>query len=397
MRHLKRIILMVPLSIAACTGSNDKGCNPGLEHAISTMEAIYSCYSSEGTCLLRENFPSDDGYKAGYLASEEQAARPNPYSYLWPFSGTLSAAAAIMGSDMSYSSVLEEKVLPGLEEYLDTLRHPAAYSSYITSASQSDRFYDDNIWIGIDFTDLYLLTGDKAYLEKAEMVWRFIESGTDDVLGGGIYWCEQKKTSKNTCSNAPGAVYALKLYKATGDRKYLEQGKALYEWTRKTLLDTSDNLYFDNINLEGKITEWKFPYNSGQMIQAGVLLGQATGETHYLTEAQQTAESCHSSFFEPFTDGDGNSFRILKPGNVWFHAVMVRGLSELCKADGNRKYMEDVEKTLEYAWCNARTAEGLFGTDFRNAETDSVKWLLTQAAMAEMYARTVKTEKPITR
>lgn len=38
---------------------------------------------------------------------------------------------------------------------------------------------------------------------------------------------------------------------------------------------------------------------------------------------------------------------------------------------------------------------GIYGssTDFRNAERDSVKWLLTQAAMAEMYARTVKTEK----
>lgn len=392
MRHLKRIIFLAPLVIAACSGRQDGKGNPGLEHAIGTMEAIYSCYSSEGTCLLRENFPFDDGYKAGYLASEEQAARPNPYSYLWPYSGTLSAAAAIMESDMSYSSVLEEKVLPGLEEYLDTLRSPAAYSSYIVSAPRSDRFYDDNIWIGIDFTDLYLLTGNRSYLEKAEMVWKFIESGTDDVLGGGIYWCEQKKTSKNTCSNAPGAVYALKLYKATGNRKYLEQGKALYEWTRKTLLDTSDNLYFDNINLEGKIADWKFPYNSGQMIQAGVLLGQATGDSRYLTEAQQTAEACHSFFFEPFTDEDGSSFRILKPGNVWFHAVMVRGLSELCKADGNREYMDDVEKTLEYAWRNARTAEGLFSTDFRNAERDSVKWLLTQAAMAEMYARTVKTE-----
>ena len=80
------------------------------------MQAIYSHYSVPGNCLLRENWPFDDGYRAGYLASEEQASRPNPYSYLWPFSGTLSAAAAIVESDPSYLDTLSGRVLPGLEE-----------------------------------------------------------------------------------------------------------------------------------------------------------------------------------------------------------------------------------------------------------------------------------------
>ena len=48
-------------------------------------------------------------------------------------------------------------------------------------------------------------------------------------MGGGIYWCEQKKESKNTCSNAPGSVLALKLFKATNDSSYFEKGKKLYD------------------------------------------------------------------------------------------------------------------------------------------------------------------------
>ena len=52
-------------------------------------------------------------------------------------------------------------MLPGLAEYLDTVRMPAAYSSYIHSAPASDRFYDDNVWLGIDFCDLYATTGDE--------------------------------------------------------------------------------------------------------------------------------------------------------------------------------------------------------------------------------------------
>ena len=147
--------------------------------------------------------------------------------------------------------MLDTKVLPGLERYLDATRQPTAYASYVNSAPASDRFYDDNVWLGIDFTDMYLATGRQGYLDKAKMIWGFIESGRDEVLGDGIYWCEQKKHSKNTCSNAPGSVYALKLFKATGDSAYLDAGRELYEWTKQALQDTTDCLYFDNVALNG--------------------------------------------------------------------------------------------------------------------------------------------------
>ena len=82
-----------------------------------------------------------------------------------------------------------------------------------------------------------------------------------------IYWCEQKKEAKHTCSNAPGSVLALKLFKATKDSIYYTQGKELYEWTKAHLQDSTDYLYFDNIRLDGKIGRAKYAYNSGQMMQ----------------------------------------------------------------------------------------------------------------------------------
>lgn len=360
--------------------------NRNLSRAKATMAAIYANYGVEDSFLLRENYPFNEDYRAGYLASEEQA-RPNPYSYLWPFSGTLSAANVILESDPSYRSVLDERVLPGLAEYLDTTRMPVAYSSYVRTAPASDRFYDDNVWLGIDFCDIYAATGDAKYLEEAQRIWKFIESGMDDVLGGGIYWCEQKKHSKNTCSNAPGTVYAMKLYATTGDERYLEQARSLYAWTKEKLLDTEDGLYFDNVNLAGAISRAKYAYNSGQMVQAGVLLYNATGDETYLKDAQRTAAACHDRFFEPFTAVDGTSFRIICKGNVWFTAVMVRGLAELYAVDGNAACLNDVQRSLDYAWEHARDERGLFETDFTGVGKDSEKWLLTQAAMAEMYGR----------
>jgi rhamnogalacturonyl hydrolase YesR len=360
--------------------------NEPVRRAHRTMDAIYDRYGVSGTQLLRENFPHESGYKATYLAGEDKSP-DNPYSYLWPYSGTLSAAVAIMETDPSYEKVLKAKVLPGLMKYYDSKRSPAGYASYINTAAPSDRFYDDNIWLGIDFTDLYLLTGNKEYLAKAEEIWKFIESGIDNLLDGGIYWCEQKKQSKNACSNAPGAVFAAKLYLATDNQDYLDMAKGLYQWTKQSLLDESDWLYKDNMNLRREVDGRKFAYNSGQMVQAGALLYRITGRMEYIEEARRTAKACHEFFFRPFTGKDGKEFRILKKDNVWFHAVMVRGLVELYHMDGNAEYVNDVRKTLEHAWQEARTSQGLFPTDLSGEREDKKFWLLTQAAMAEMFAR----------
>ena len=336
--------------------------NPNIEKAQQTLDALYQNYAATNTCLLRENYPFDQDNKATYLASEEQANIPNQFSYL-------------------------NKVLPGLEEYFDTRREPFAYSSYISSQPLSDRFYDDNVWLGIDFTDSYRMTGKQAYLEKAKLIWKFILSGKDDVLGGGIYWCEQKKESKNTCSNAPGAVFALKLFQATQDDAYLKEGKELYEWTKKNLEDSKDHLYFDNISLNKKIGRAKFAYNSGQMMQAAALLYQITKQKSYLEDAQNIAEACHKHFFTQFTSPDGQTFQLLKKGNIWFTAVMLRGFIELYQIDHNKTYLTDFQKSLDYAWHHARDERGLFQTDWSGTDKNEKKWLLTQAAFIEMYGR----------
>lgn len=361
--------------------------NLNIQRAEELKDSVYSHFSAENTCLLRENYPMDLNIKATYLASE--AAHPNEYSYLWPYSGTFSAMNAMYEatSDGKYLEVLDKRVLNGLEEYFDTSRKPAGYSSYISSAPLSDRFYDDNVWLGIDFTDLYMTTGKHEYLEKARTIWKFVMSGKDKVLGGGIYWCEQKKESKNTCSNAPGAVFAMKLYSATHDRRYLKQAKKLYEWTKATLQDQSDFLYFDNISLDGQVRKAKFAYNSGQMMQAAALLYKTTGQKKYLDDAQNIAKACHRKFFHEFTPGTGSSFRLINEGNVWFTAVMLRGFIELYGIDRDKTFLDDFQKSLDHAWEHARDDNGLLEKDWSGEKTESRKWLLTEAAFIEMYAR----------
>lgn len=381
--------LLCVASLTGCVSSKQVDANPNLERAQQTLDSLYTHYSVDNTCLLRENHPFDDKHTVTYLASEEQANMPNLYSYLWPYSGTFSAVNALFETtqDKKYHQFMDERVLPGLNEYFDTARTPNAYSSYVKSAPASDRFYDDNVWLGIDFTDTYQLTKDKKYLDKAAMIWNFIESGTDDLLGGGIYWCEQKKESKNTCSNAPGSVFALKLFKATNDSTYFNKGKALYDWTKEHLQDSTDYLYFDNVRLDGKIGKAKFAYNSGQMMQSAALLYQLTDNPVYLEEAQNIAKECYNYFFTDFTTTSGETFKMIKKGDVWFTAVMLRGFIELYHLDKNKTYIDAFDKSLSYAWENARDEKGLFHTDLSGNNKDDKKWLLTQAAIVEMYGR----------
>ena len=368
-------------SVAGCrtTGQHEGG------RAGIVLDSLYARYAAPKTKLLRENYPDDTPYEATYLA---ETAAGNAYSYLWPFSGTLSAAAALVEARgwETYGPLIDTAVLPGLEEYADYERVPFAYSSYIGSAPASDRFYDDNIWLGIDFADLYAASRQPRFLEGAEAIWRFVESGTDERLGDGIYWCEQRKESKHACSNAPGAGLALKLYAATGDEAYLERGRALYAWTRTELLDPEDDLYYDNIRLDRTLGKAKFSYNSGQMIQAGALLHRLTGEKHYLEEARRTALSCLEHFFETVETPEGDSIRLLRGDMIWFDAVMLRGMAELAREDATTDYLTPFGQSLDYAWEHARDEQGLLG-DWKGAKRDARKWLLSQAAFAEMLAR----------
>lgn len=362
--------------------------NVNLIRATSTLNTIYKYYGIKGSPLLRETYPYDEMNKVTYLANDEQNTTKNFCSYLWPYSGNLTAVSLLfeITKKRSYKNLLEKKVLAGLDQYLDKSREPQAYASYVKTAS-ADRFYDDNIWIGIDFTDLYLSTRNQKYLAKALDVWTFIKSGTDDVLGGGIYWCEQNKGGKNSCSNAPGAVYALKLFEATNDSTYFYQGLNLYNWTKHNLQDSDDYLYFDNINLKGHVDKAKYAYNSGQMLQAAALLYKLTRQKQYLDAAEKIANSAYHTFFDVANVQNGNSVQLLKKGNIWFSAVMMRGYIELYDQNHSDVYIKVFKQNLDYAWTHMRDSNGLFNTDWSGNEKDQSKWLLTQFAMVEMYAR----------
>lgn len=375
--------------LTSCLINDKNNSHTYINKANQTLDSIHKYYSLKTNNLMYETYPNNCNYETNYLVSENKANKEIKYAYLWPYTGVLSAAIALYEANQdekTYTYITKES-LPGLEKYFDSTRTPSAYSSYIKEKENtlSDRFYDDNIWVGLDFTALYLITKEKYYLEKAQTIWRFLQSGTDDLLNGGIYWVEQNKSSKNACSNAPASVFALKLYECTNDIAYLNQAILLYEWTKSHLQDKEDKLIFDNIKLSGTVDSTKYAYNSGQMIQAASILYRLTSNELYLQEAKEIAKSAYNFFF--YIDNMQERQRILKNTDIWFIAVMLRGYIELYHQDKNTEYLISFKQNLDFAWEHMRDKKGLFHTDWTGSKKDEKKWLLTQAGMVEMYAR----------
>lgn len=150
-------------------------------------------------------------------------------------------------------------------------------------------------------------------------------------------------------------------------------------------MDKADHVCFDNINLSGKVDKRKYPYNSGQIIQAGALLYKITNEKQYLVDAQNVAKGAYEYFFYDYKEpSSGKSMKLLKTSDNWFIAVMLRGFVELYHLDNNKIYVNAFQENLDYAWQHMREVNGLFNKDWSGQQKKEPKWLLDQFAIAEM-------------
>ncbi len=163
-----------------------------------------------------------------------------------------------------------------------------------TKWQSGDYYYDDDAWLCLQFLNAYELLGEEHYLELAEELLDFFWTGWDESLGGGIYW-DKSFSSKNICDNGPCAIAYLRAYELTGNQNYLEKGKQIYDWCRQVLLE--NNLYSDNIVINGFINTWKAAYNQGTMLCVGALLYRITGEARYLTETTAVWKATISHMF----------------------------------------------------------------------------------------------------
>ncbi|HEX6428866.1 MAG TPA: glycoside hydrolase family 76 protein [Niastella sp.] len=303
-----------------------------------------------------------------FIETNNIKSNERPHAYLWPLCAFIQAANDMeqLQPDKKYM----QPVVKAIGAYRSNKPPVPGYDSYVVKEGGGDRFYDDNQWIAIAYLDAYKRTGNKQFWEDAQEIYRFMMSGYDTVSGGGLYWKENDKTTKNTCSNGPGILIALRLYQATKEKTYLDTAVLLYEWTNKYLL-APQGVYYDNIKLPGLHIDKRFyTYNAGTMLQSNVLLYRITQNKKYLQEAQRQASASLATFYK-----DGRF-----PSNYWFNAVLLRGYIELYQVDGNKKYIQAMIDDLNKKWLTDLDQNNLAGPE-------KVKKLLDQAGLLEMVAR----------
>jgi len=309
-----------------------------------------------------------------YYETTESVQKDNPHSWLWPLCALVQAANE--AETLLPGTTYMEPVVKAIDQYYSQ-KIPPAYQDYVTSERISSRFYDDNQWIAIAYMDAYNRKSNPKYLKASKEIYDFMITGLDTIAGGGFYWKEGELNSKNTCSNGPGILVALQLYKITNDKQYLKTALAVYKWTNKNL-QAPNGLFYDAIKIPSlKIDKTLYTYNAGSMLQANALLYTITQDKMYLSEAQRIAKAAKAHFFK--------NNRL--PPNYWFNAVMLRGYQELYNLDKNKEWIDFFIQDANSIWLERDANNFLKGGQHK---------LIDQAGMMEIYARLAQIEKSVT-
>jgi uncharacterized protein YyaL (SSP411 family) len=337
------------------------------------QQANYNKHITDLYVAINKHLKDD---KTGlYFETTDTTVNNRPNSYLWPLCALIQATneMEVLDSSKPYMYPVEAAI----EQYKNDRPPVPAYQAVVYKEKTDTRYYDDNQWIAIAYLDAYTRTHQQKYLEKSEMICRFMLTGLDTVAGGGFYWREGDKSSKNTCSNGPGILVLLQLYKITHKPAYLTTALGVYDWVNKHL-QAPEGIYYDNIQTKNlKVGKAEFTYNTGSMLQANVLLYQITKNSKYLDEARRVAKAGREHFFK-----NGR----LPGGNYWFNAVMLRGYQALYNVDKNTAWIDFFQRDADAIWNTERDSSNMLGPK-------PVKSLIDQAAMIEIYARLSQIKK----
>src|SRR5215217_4482343 len=122
-----------------------------LKRADTLMTALVKLYlDGKARDIWSSNYPHTDGYWDGAAV-------------IWGHGGAFSGYAALKEAAEAYpayktkiANAYDTRLLTGIDQFRNTKNNKAeAYAVY--PGDGDERFYDDNIWVGIDMVDLYML------------------------------------------------------------------------------------------------------------------------------------------------------------------------------------------------------------------------------------------------
>src|SRR6478736_4738223 len=171
------------------------------------------------------------------------------------------------------------------------------HTSNWSSGGGYNEYNDDIAWAVIAMARGYLITGNTTFRDVAKNNWDAMYSrGWDtNYFGGGLWWRQSDKQSKNACIEGPATIAACYLYNIYGDTNYLNKAQAIYAWNRRYLFNTNSGAIYDNINTNGTVGSFSLTYNHCTFIGAANFLYRITGLPFYYQDAILAAKYTQNS------------------------------------------------------------------------------------------------------
>ncbi|MEX6688602.1 glycoside hydrolase family 76 protein [Danxiaibacter flavus] len=181
-----------------------------------------------------------------------------------------------------------------------------------------------------------------------------VYKGAYDEVNSGLFW-DFKRTGKNACITFPTIIAAVNLYNLTGEKDYLQKATRIYSWAVDSLYDKTNGRVADN-NVNGRKGWDNYTYNQGTFIGASVLLYKATNNLGYLENAVKAADytksaMCNADGILP-AEGDWNEQGVLK-------AIFGRYVMMLINDGGKQEYLPWIQHNVNKAWGNRDPSRGL--------------------------------------
>ena len=227
-----------------------------------------------------------------------------------------------------------------------------------------NKYYDDEGWWALAWTDAYEWSHEAKYLEMAEAIFEDMAKGWDDTCAGGIWWNKDKRY-KNAIANELFLAVSARLAQDAGDDKaraqYLDWAKREWAWFAASGMINAQGLINDGLTAScqnnGRNT---WTYNQGVILGGLTALGADTHDDALTQRARGIALAA----IQKSTDADGILHETCEPNcgadGVQFKGIFARNVGVLLAAAPEAR-LRDFLETNAARLCKIQTPEHRFG------------------------------------
>ena len=243
-------------------------------------------------------------------------------------------------------------------------------------------YYDDDGWWALAWIRVYDVTGDAKYLSMAKSIFDDMTSGWDATCGGGIWW-KKDRHYKNAIANELFLSVAAQLaHRTTGAEasSYKKWAAREWDWFEHSGMINADSLINDGLTTaceNNRRTTWS--YNQGVLIGGLVELAKVDGNPKPLETAQAIAHAA----IDHLSDADGVLHDPTEPhcseDTVQFKGIFVRNLQHLYEAAPDDRYAKFLRVNADAIWTLARTANNEVSCSWSGPPEDRGAAALTSA------------------